>query len=49
MRVDLFVIDGQNDFCDPNSGALFVQEADKEAQQVPPSYEPNPKRRPYVS
>lgn len=33
MRVDLFVIDGQNDFCDPN-GALFVEKADVEATAV---------------
>ena len=33
MRVDLFIIDGQNDFCDP-SGALYVQNADKEAQLI---------------
>jgi len=33
MRVDLFVIDGQNSFCDP-SGALYVEGADKEAVLV---------------
>ena len=31
QRVDLVVIDGQNDFLDPN-GALYVQGADKEAE-----------------
>ncbi len=33
MRVDLFVIDGQFDFCDP-TGALYVEGADKEAVLV---------------
>ena len=33
MRIDLFVIDGQNDFCDPN-GALHVLNADVEAQNI---------------
>ncbi len=32
-RLDLFVVDGQNDFCDPK-GALFVDKADVEAQLV---------------
>lgn len=32
-RVDLIIIDGQNDFLDP-SGALYVQDADKEAVQL---------------
>lgn len=33
MRIDLFIIDGQNDFCDPN-GSLYVQNADKEVQKI---------------
>lgn len=33
MRIDLFVIDGQNDFCD-NNGALYVDQAGEEAQNV---------------
>lgn len=32
-RIDLFVVDGLNDFCDPK-GALFVAGADKEALKV---------------
>jgi len=32
-RVDLIVIDGQNDFLDPK-GALYVQDADKEAEKL---------------
>ena len=33
MRVDLFVIDGQNDFCD-NNGSLYVEGAGEEAKLV---------------
>lgn len=33
MRVDLIIIDGQNDFLDPN-GALYVKDAEKEAVKL---------------
>lgn len=34
MKIELLIIDPQNDFCDPNNGSLYVNGADKDMKRL---------------